>query len=112
MEKSANKVEKWVHSVCGLGHPMGWRRAWHDLQGKSVKPLPESRAQRIIHKAVLGYAAQSGKTQTGNAHPKMGALARCVGPHMAGMCGRFVQYLKPGGLQRAAQALLQLGSGG
>ena len=80
-----------------------------DFDGQRVQALVEVFLQRIIHKAVLPDAADSGKRRTADTHPKMGAVAKSVGTRVAGMGGAFIEHLKKTRRQCGAQIGLQCG---
>jgi hypothetical protein len=63
-----------------------------------VQALVGELLQGIIHKPMLGHAAQALKNPSPDAHPKMCAMTRPIRARMTGMVGAFIKHLQGKGL--------------
>jgi hypothetical protein len=75
------------------------------FDGQGMQAAGREFVERIIHKPVASHPAQAGEALTGDAHPKVGAVALAAGPGMAGVVGTFVDDFQPA----RRQTLLQSG---
>jgi hypothetical protein len=88
LEKNkVREVLKGVSGVCG----------GQDFDGQGVQTRVGKWPQRIIHKAVLGHAAQTRETGRSHAHPKVRATDRALRAGVAGVIGALIDHPEFGG---------------
>jgi hypothetical protein len=75
------------------------------FDGQGMQAAGRELVERIIHKPVASHPAQPNEAFTGDAYPKVGAVAFGAGAGMAGVAGTFVDDFQAAW----GQALLQSG---
>ena len=73
-----------------------------------MKPLVNEILQRIIHKAMLGNAAESVKLRGGNAHPEVRAKTLGIGTRVSRVLAAFIYDMQLAGRKALVQSICQL----